>query len=85
MQSSSTSCATHAIAPSRVIRGERAWSESLNLIPALTRVGLWDVRSQATADLRNRGIRLEHHREFNLCRSLEYHCCEHDLSDWWTR
>ena len=80
MQSSSTSCATHAIAPSRVIRGERAWSESLNLIPALTRRPALLGRSQATADLRNQlqsdlntiGVN-------SIQVELEYHCCEHDL------
>ena len=80
MQSSSTSGSSHSIAPSRVIRGEHAWSDSLNLIPALTGRPALLGRSEATASLRSQlgqdllGLGLEVvHVE------LEHDCCEHDL------
>lgn len=80
MQSSSTSSASHAIAPSRVVRGERAWSESLSLLPALTSRPALLGRSQSTAALRRQlGSDVGTLGLIVIDVELEHDCCEQDL------
>ncbi|MGC6483072.1 MAG: iron-containing alcohol dehydrogenase family protein [Synechococcus sp.] len=80
MQSPSRHCASHAIAPSRVIRGESAWQDSLTLIPVLVRKPALLGRSRATSPLR-RQLREDLHAQGidDVAIELNHDCCEQDL------
>lgn len=70
----------HAIAPSRVIRGENVWPQAIPLIAALCQkpalIGRSSVtetiRSKLQKDLLNEGLAV-------MSGQLEFDCCEHDL------
>lgn len=80
MQSPSTTVASHAIAPSRVIRGESAWQTGLPLITDLCRQPALLGRSEATRELRAQlSADLRHQGLTPLDVSLEHDCCERDL------
>ena len=75
-------CHTHAIAPSRVIRGEHAWQQGLPAIADLCHRPALLGRSQATQAIRARlkadllSLPLLSVEEIQL----NYDCCEEDLS-----
>ena len=75
-------CHTHAIAPSRVIRGEHAWQQGLPAIADLCHRPALLGRSQATQAIRARlkadllALPLLSVEEIQL----NYDCCEEDLS-----
>ncbi|MFZ9228391.1 MAG: iron-containing alcohol dehydrogenase family protein [Prochlorococcaceae cyanobacterium] len=72
--------AAHAIAPARVLRGEGAWAEALDLIPALSRRPLVLGRSQATAALRHElAVQLQTAGLQSEPALLRSDCCEEDL------
>jgi len=70
----------HTMAPSRVIRGEHAWSEALPLISALCRSPALLGRSEATAGLRQQlSVELQGQGIESLPVCLNHDCCEKDL------
>ena len=80
MPSPSTTVASHAIAPARVIRGESAWQTGLPQIAELCKKPAVLGRSSATQALRSQLISDLHAQGLNpveVC--LEHDCCEIDL------
>jgi len=70
----------HAIAPVRVLRGEGAWAQALELIPALSRRPLVLGRSQATSALRqDLAVQLQSAGLQVEPALLRRDCCEEDL------
>ena len=78
---SSLVCHTHAIAPSRVIRGEQAWQQGLPAIADLCERPALLGRSNATQAIRA-GLKLD----LSACdltvveAQLNFDCCEDDLT-----
>jgi glycerol dehydrogenase len=71
----------HAIAPTQVLRGDGAWSESLERISALCQRPLVLGRSAATASLRHTLLAdLRGHGLEPLPGELRFDCCEADLT-----
>ena len=72
--------AQHAMAPSRVIRGESAWRDALPLIAGLCKNPALLGRSSATADLRQQ-LRFELRTQGveSIDVRLEHDCCDDDL------
>jgi glycerol dehydrogenase len=73
-------CHTHAIAPSRVIRGGQAWQQSLPVIADLCRRPLLLGRSPATQAIRD-GLKADlTARDLTVVEAqLNFDCCEEDL------
>ncbi len=70
----------HTMAPSRLIRGEHAWSDALPLISALCRSPALLGRSEATAGLRQQlSVELQGQGIESLPVCLNHDCCEKDL------
>ena len=72
---------SHSIAPAKVVRGERAWEESHQLIASICRSPLLLGRSKATAELRQ-GL-LSNLKSLGLntvSAELKHDCCEMDLN-----
>ncbi len=72
---------SHSIAPAKVVRGERAWEESHQLIASICRSPLLLGRSKATAVLRQ-GL-LSNLKSLGLntvSAELKHDCCEMDLN-----
>ena len=74
-------CHNHAIAPSRVIRGEQAWQQGLPAITELCQRPLLLGRSQATHAIRS-GLKADLTGcSLNVVEAqLHYDCCEDDLT-----
>ena len=73
-------CHTHAIAPSRVIRGGQAWQQSLPVIADLCKRPLLLGRSPATQAIRG-GLKADlTARDLTVVEAqLNFDCCEEDL------
>ena len=78
--STSLVCHTHAIAPSRVIRGGQAWQQSLPVIADLCKRPLLLGRSPATQAIRG-GLKADlTARDLTVVEAqLNFDCCEEDL------
>ena len=76
----SLGCHTHAIAPSRVIRGGQAWQQSLPVIADLCKRPLLLGRSPATQAIRA-GLKADlTARDLTVVEAqLNFDCCEEDL------
>ena len=74
-------CHTHAIAPSRVIRGEQAWQQGLPAIADLCQRPLLLGRSPATHAIRS-GLKADlASRSLTVVEAQLHHdCCEDDLT-----
>jgi glycerol dehydrogenase len=73
-------CHTHAIAPSRVIRGGQAWQQSIPVIADLCKRPLLLGRSPATQAIRD-GLKADlTARDLTVVEAqLNFDCCEEDL------
>ena len=71
---------SHSIAPAKVVRGERAWEESHQLIASICRSPLLLGRSIATAELRQGLLNNLKNLGLNtVSAELKHDCCEMDL------
>ena len=71
---------SHSISPSKIIRGEKAWTEAIDYIPLITQKPLILGRSLSTRDTRSNLIEDLRNKQLNpINAELEYDCCEKDL------